>query len=146
MTRPSTNQSLAASDNDAGWKDEIIACEEQAVAAFLAADVAAMDQLLADDYVVNSPLQQILGKPQLLAMLGSGRIGHSSYVFDIEHISRRGDVAIVMGRDHVTNTPDGMLLHRRYTDVWQLENGSWRGIARHAHVVSREPARSASPA
>jgi hypothetical protein len=36
-----------------------------------------------------------------------------------------------------------MLLHRRYTDVWQLENGRWRGIARHAHVVSREPGRKA---
>lgn len=135
------DQPSIAVDSTTQWEHDVRAREEAIVAAFLAADVEAMDQLLADDYVVNSPLQQILEKPQLLALLGSGRIGHSSYDFDIEHISRRGDVAIVMGRDQVTNTPDGMLLHRRFTDVWQLENGRWRSIARHAHVVSRGPAR-----
>jgi len=32
------------------------------------------------------------------------------------------------------------VVSRRYTNVWRLENGTWRSIARHAHVVSREPA------
>jgi hypothetical protein len=46
-----------------------------------------------------------------------------------------GDV-VVMGHDRVTGPPAGDA-RRRYTNVWQLENGRWRSIARHAHVVAR---------
>jgi hypothetical protein len=51
-----------------------------------------------------------------------------------------GDVVVVMGRDRVTDPPDGTISHRRYTNLWRLEGGAWRCFARHANVVSREPA------
>jgi hypothetical protein len=75
-----------------------------------------------------------------MGLLDSGRIRHASYEFEIEHLSRHGDVAVVTGRDRVIDPPDGVVSLRRFTNVWRLENGTWRGIARHAHVVSRETA------
>ena len=57
----------------------------------------------------------------------------------IEHLSRHGDVVIVMGQDQVTGPPGGPA-RRRYTNVWQLQNGQWRSIARHAQLVSRDAA------
>ena len=122
------------------WEDDIRACEEKARAAFLDADVEALEQLWTDSYVVNSPLQQVVEKPRVLALLQSGRIRHSAYEYEIEHLSRHGDVVVVMGHERVQDPPDGVVSRRRYTNVWRLENGTWRSIARHAHVVSREPA------
>ena len=123
------------------WEQAIRAREEEARVAFLAADVPALEQLWSDGFVVNSPLQQVLPKPRVLELLRTGRIRHSAFELEIEHMSRHGDVVVVMGRDHVVDPPDGTRSMRRFTNVWLLEGGVWRSIARHAHVVSREPAR-----
>lgn len=122
------------------WEHEIRAREEAARVAFLAADVQALETLWADGYTVNSPLQQVLEKPRLLALLQAGRIRHSAYELEIEHMSRHGDTVVVMGRDSVVDPPDGTVSRRRYTNIWQLDGDVWRSIARHAHVVSREAA------
>jgi ketosteroid isomerase-like protein len=122
------------------WEGEIRALEEEARTAFLSGDLDALTLLWADGYTVNSPLNRVHQKAQLLDLLQAGRIRHTAFECEIEHISRHGDVVVVMGHDRVTDPPDGVVSRRRYTNVWQLENGRWRSIARHAHVVSREAA------
>lgn len=122
------------------WQDEIRAREEEARAAFLDADLEALKALWADGFVVNSPMQKVLEKDQVLGALASGRIRHQEYTFEIEHMSRFGDTVVVMGRDRVADPPDGIVSLRRFTNVWRLDQGTWRSIARHAHVVSRESA------
>jgi hypothetical protein len=121
------------------WENEIRALEQKACAAFLAADLVTLDELWADTFAVNSPLQKVLTKPQVMGALQSGRIRHLAYEGEIEYLSRRGDLVVVMGRDRVVDPPDGMVSHRRFTNIWQYEGGVWRSVARHAHVVSREP-------
>jgi len=120
------------------WEEDVRTVEDAVRTAFLMADIPTLEQLLADGYAVNSPLQEVLEKPRLLALLQAGRIRHRTYEYEIEHMSRHGDVVVVMGNDRVTDPPDGALSRRRYTNVWRLENGRWCSIARHAHVVSRE--------
>jgi len=122
------------------WEHTIRAREEEARTAFLAADVRALDELWSYDYAVNSPLQKVLQKPQVLELLRTGRIRHSAYEVEIEYMSRHGDVAVVMGRDSVVDPPDGTRSKRRFTNIWRLEGGVWRSIARHAHVVAQEAA------
>jgi hypothetical protein len=41
----------------------------------------------------------------------------------------------VMGRDAVDGPPANVLTQRRFTNVWQLQDGTWRMIARHAQVM-----------
>jgi ketosteroid isomerase-like protein len=135
MTRNSPDVEVAAA-----WEQEIRAREEEARLAFLTADVRALDELWADDYVVNSPLQQVLRKSQVIELLRAGRIRHTSFEVAIEYLGRHGDVVVVMGRDTVSDPPDGAVSRRRYSNVWRLDGGVWRSIARHAHLVSREPA------
>jgi ketosteroid isomerase-like protein len=120
------------------WDREIRQLEEEARMAFLAADVATLDRLWADGLLVNSPLQQVNERRGVLALLHSGRIRHTSLEVEIERISRHGDVVIVMGNDTVTDPPDGAISRRRFSNIWQLQDGGWRMIARHAHVVTRE--------
>jgi hypothetical protein len=120
------------------WELDIRVREEALRTAFLAANIAALEGLLAEGYVVNSPLQAVLDKRRLLELLRSGRIRHSAYDVQIERIERFGDTVVVMGHDTVIDPPDGAVSRRRYTNVWTHEGGVWRSVARHAHVVSRE--------
>jgi ketosteroid isomerase-like protein len=120
------------------WEQEIRALEEKARAAFLEADVETLERLWADGFVVNSPLNQVLDKARVLALLQAGRIRHETYECEIELVVRHGDVVVVMGHDRVTGPPDDATARRRYTNVWQLQGGAWRSIARHAHVMARE--------
>jgi quinol monooxygenase YgiN/ketosteroid isomerase-like protein len=128
----------AAAEGHAGWEDEIRRAEEEVRDAFLAVDVAALEHFWAEDFHVNSPLNQLTEKAQVIALLQSGRIRHTALEYEIEWMSRRGDVVVVMGRERVTDPPDGVVALRRFTNLWRLEGGRWRSIARHAHVVSRE--------
>jgi ketosteroid isomerase-like protein len=122
------------------WEQDIRACEEQNRVAFLAANVAVLDRLWTDDFAVNSPINVINDKQKTLALLRAGRIRHSSLVAEIEHMSRHDDVVVVMGSDRVTDPPDGVVTHRRFTNVWRQEGGEWRCFARHANVVRQERA------
>ena len=133
-------QPVPPTSGDAEWERDVRALEEEARVAFLSADLQTLDRLWADGYTVNSPLQRVNDKQQLFELLRAGRIRHLTFEPEIEQISRHGDVVVVMGHDTVTDPPDGARSRRRYTNIWQLQDGVWRSIARHAHIVSREPA------
>jgi hypothetical protein len=128
------------SPNTAGtWEQDVRAAEERHRQAFLATDTAALRAMFSDRLVVNSPLNTVVDKTQLLEMVRSGRIAISSFMQQIEHIERYGDVAVVMGQDAVVYAPPsplaGQTQKRRFTDMWQMENGRWRFIARQATVI-----------
>lgn len=122
------------------WQREIRAREEENRVAFLSADVASLERLWTDDFLVNSPLNFVNDKERTLALLRAGRFRHTSFTVEIEQMAWYGDMVVVMGSDRVTDPPDGTLSHRRFTDLWRIEGGAWRCFARHANVVSREPA------
>ena len=120
------------------WETEIRTREEEGRVAFLKADLVALDKLWGDSFAVNSPLQKVLEKQQVLEALRSGQIRHETFEIEIEYMRRHGDVVVVMGRDRVVDPPDGAVSQRRFTNIWKLDGSVWRSIARHAHIVSRE--------
>ena len=118
------------------WEQEIRALEERGRVAFLAGDTATLDDMWDDRLLVNSPLNLVNDKGRVLDLLGKGLIRHTMDEMEIEHISRYGDVVVVMGRDTVDGPPANALTHRRFTNVWQLQDGTWQMIARHAQVIA----------
>lgn len=132
------NASAAEPTAATSWQEQIRAREEEARAAFLQADLIALDGIFADSLTVNSPLQRLMTKPLLFEALRSGRIRHLENEAEIEYIQRYGDSVVVMGHDWVIDPPDRMLSRRRFTNLWCLDRGAWRLVARHAHIVSRE--------
>src|SRR4051812_9086522 len=118
------------------WEQEIRTLEEQGRLAFLAGDTAALDAMWDNRLLVNSPLDLVNDKARVLDLLGKGVIRHTMDEVEIEHIARYGDVVVVMGRDTVDGPPTNVLTHRRFTNVWQLQDGAWRMIARHAQVIA----------
>ncbi len=124
----------------ADWQREIRAREDDVRRAFVAGDVQTLDALWSDAFTVNSPLNDVRRKGDLLALIGAGRLRHLSLDGEIEHMSRHGDVVVVMGRETVADPPEGRTYHRRFTDVWRMQDGVWRTIARHANLVTERPA------
>jgi uncharacterized protein DUF4440 len=118
------------------WEQEIRTLEEQGRLAFLAGDTATLDAMWDSRLLVNSPLNIVNDKAKVLDLLGKGLIRHTRDDVEIEHIARYGDVVVVMGRDTVDGPPSNTLTHRRFTNIWQLQDGGWRMIARHAQVIA----------
>jgi ketosteroid isomerase-like protein len=127
QTRTAEEETLRARDDQ----------ERQAV---LNRDTAALERLWSDDFVVNSPGNQVLiGKRAVLAHIEQGFIHYASFERQVELVRVRGNVGIVMGAEIVQPIGKapmaGQTVHRRFTDVWKLEAGAWREIARHANVI-----------
>ena len=127
------------------WDAQIRVREEALRVAVLHADMRALDDLISDDYIVNSPQHKVVAKALLLQLLETGRLRHLSYESRIETMQRHGDTVVVMGGDRVVDGPDRVCSTRRFTNLWQLEDGRWRATARHAHVVAREGGEATPP-
>jgi ketosteroid isomerase-like protein len=119
------------------WQQDIQALEEQNRLAFLAQDIDTLRQLWSDDFIVNSPLNRIHDKDQILDLLQKGIILHAFFEVHIELIRRNGDIVVVMGRETVIGKPGTTPFHRRFTNFWYAEGRSWRLVARHANLISQ---------
>ena len=73
---------------------EIRQLEEQSRTAFLAGDIDTLDQLWADGFLVNSPLEQVNERAMVLKLLQSGRIRHTSLEVEIERIKQQWTLAM----------------------------------------------------
>jgi len=129
----------AATDSIATWESDVRALEEAGRVAFLAADTATLDAMWDEDLLVNSPLNIINDKARVLELLKTGRIRHTFDDVVIERVSRYDNVVVVMGRDTVDGPPHGAVMDRRFTNIWQLQDGAWKMIARHAQIVAARP-------
>ncbi|HET9634882.1 MAG TPA: nuclear transport factor 2 family protein, partial [Gemmatimonadaceae bacterium] len=79
-------------------------------------------------------------KARVLDLLKAGRIRHTFDDVVIERVERYDNVVVVMGRDTVDGPPHGEIINRRFTNIWQLHDGEWKMIARHAQIVPPKPA------
>jgi ketosteroid isomerase-like protein len=124
-----------AKSGSTDWKTEITASEAESARAFLARDIARLEQLWSDDLLINSPLNKVSPKRQILEMLQKGVIAHHALEQRPEIMRRDGDLVVVMGFDFVQDTPESPVLRRRITNVWRQENGAWRLYIRQATLA-----------
>jgi len=117
------------------WKSEFVALEARNREAYLARDIEGLSSLWSEDLVVNSPINRVHHRPQVLDLLKAGVIAHSSYEVDIEVVERLGELVVIMGAERIVNAPGTPLIHRRFTNVWRQEAGAWRMFLRHANVI-----------
>jgi len=104
-------------------------------AAILRGDLAALDKLWTEDFIVNNPFNEI----DKANRIRSGAVTYSSFVREPEAITIHGNTVIVMGRETAVpkgDSPDaGKTIKRRYTNIWMKREGRWRLVARHASVI-----------
>lgn len=117
--------------------------DEQERRAVLERDVDTLHELWSDRFTVNAPSHQIVRRSAVFALIENGTIHYSTFDREIEHVEVLGDVVVLMGRERVLpigNAPNaGMEVERRFTNIWQNEDGEWRTVARHASTVEVKP-------
>jgi len=109
----------------------------------LTGDANAMRSLMHPNYMVNSPVNQVVRKDQLIKLLSEGKIASESIERTIEATAITGNVGIVMGRETVIPKPNSELglahgvktLERRFTNVFVFDQGNWRLLARQSTVI-----------
>ncbi|MEP6494252.1 MAG: nuclear transport factor 2 family protein [bacterium] len=110
------------------------------VRALLVNDVKALTQLWSDDFVVTNPLNQLVHKQQVLALITSDTLAFTSYDRQIEYVHAYGGVVVVAGSESVVwagRMPmAGKRTPLRFTALWMKRGGRWREVARHANVIS----------
>lgn len=128
-------QPESAVDESKTWEREVRALEDQVRRAFVDRDIATLDRLWSDGFVVNSPLNTVTPKAQVLELLGSGRIGHVLFEATIEHIGRHDDLVVVMGGETVVDRAGDPSMRRRFSHVWRKKGDAWRTLVRHANII-----------
>ena len=103
-------------------------------------DFDALKELLAEDFTVNSPRNNVVkGREELFTLMRNGVTNYSSFVREPETVLIQRDTVIVMGAETLKpagNAPGaGQTLRRRYTNVWMRRNGKWLLTARQASII-----------
>ena len=119
---------------------ELIKLEDGWAAALLKADVAHIDQILADEYLDTDESGTITTKAQDLANLKSGDLKFTVLVPDDYRVRVYGDAAVVMGRNTLQGQFKGadMSGQYRWTDTWAKREGRWLCVATHVSKIPQK--------
>jgi ketosteroid isomerase-like protein len=96
-------------------------------------DVAFLDKILADDYVISG-----LAKPRYLEFIKSSEIKYTSFDREIRSVRVYGDTALVLGQTNVNgqSSPQGWFSSTfGFMDVWVKQQGRWRCVATKAEEI-----------
>jgi ketosteroid isomerase-like protein len=130
--------SLAQRNSESGAK--ILALENKWNEAYQRGDVAAMNSLLADDFVITVEDGNIFSKSGYIAHVGdSDNKVTLSEMSDLK-VRVHADVAVVTGVYHEKGTTKGKPyeFHDRLTDVWLLADSRWQVIASHYSIPVKD--------
>ncbi len=113
-------------------KDDILAAEQARCAAMLAADLAALDDLLDPGLCFSHATGAVDDKAQYLAKMAAGRIEYLSIDWSEERvIELSADSALLTGRMTSSVRVEGTekVLDNRVLAAWLRTGGTWRIIA-----------------
>jgi ketosteroid isomerase-like protein len=135
-----THAGAQAPRRDSPAEATIRALDDQERLAALNQDLAALERLWSEHFIVNAPSNQVMpNRRAVLDWFRRGMTMRSSYERSIEQLRVDGDIAIVMGEETLTPIATaplaGQTVRRRFTNIWKKEGDTWRLWARHANVI-----------
>lgn len=120
----------------------IRALEQAEVQAILQKDSATLLKLWDKNYTVNSPDNVIFvaGKTTLdRPVLKRAR---TSFTRDVELVTVKENFVFTMGSETVVPAGDqpatGQTVKRRFTNIWEKQDGGWKLVGRHANVICNQ--------
>jgi ketosteroid isomerase-like protein len=119
---------------------EIEALEQQEARAMHAADVSTLETLWADDLIVNSTSNLIVGKEILLEMVKTGRLRLRTYERRPVRIVTLGDLVVTTGNEvsQLIGETAEYKLFVSYMNVWTKREGNWQLLARHVGLIAKD--------
>ncbi len=119
---------------------KILVLENKWNAAYERGDIAAMDSLLADDFIITVEDGSTFSKPGYIAHNGDSTVHVEISAMSDLRVRMHGNTAVVTGRYHEKGrSKDKPYEYRdRFTDVWMNLNGRWQVIASHYSVPASQ--------
>jgi ketosteroid isomerase-like protein len=124
-------------------ENEIRQMEYEWGVAFERRDMATLDRLMDDEYVLTDPLGNVRSKAESLAALESNQVLFESTKSNNVHVRINGDTAVVTGRSSFRGRYKGWSLggQYQYTDVLVKRRGSWKAVSSHITALAAIPLR-----
>jgi ketosteroid isomerase-like protein len=112
---------------------KVLALEKKWNDAYKQSDIAAMDSLLADDFIITEEDGSTFSKPGYIAHSGGSALHVMISEMSDLQVRMHGNTAVVTGAYHEKGTEKGKPYEYRdrFTDVWMNLNGKWQVIASH---------------
>src|SRR6266446_3430731 len=119
---------------------KVLAAEDKWNAAYKRGDIATMESLLADDFIITLEDGSTFSKSGYIAHNGDPTIHIETTEMSGVSVRVHGNTAVVTGAYHEKGTSKGKPYeyHDRFTDVWMNTNGTWQVIASHYSIPARE--------
>ena len=110
-------------------EQEIIKLEQTVTNAQFKKDRAALERLLADDYLYTHSNGSVLNKAQEIAESMSSEVQWTDSKFADLKVRIFGDVAVLTGRQTIQGTATGYVPGpRRITDIFVKRSGHWQWV------------------
>ena len=128
--------SAAVPDSPDSASSKILACESQWNAAYKHGDVASMNSLLAEDFIITVEDGSTFSKTGYIAHNGDSSVHVETSDMSDLRVRMYGKAAVVIGAYHEKGTTKGKPYEYRdrFTDVWMDINGRWQVIASHYSI------------
>jgi ketosteroid isomerase-like protein len=100
-------------------------------------DTAALERIIADDWLCIDGAGLLINKRQLLERVAKGPFPFDTYRFDEQHVRLFGDAAVVRGRLSGSGAgEDGPFrLEQRFTRVYVRREQGWQAIATQVTIL-----------
>ena len=123
-----------------GVEQEIQRLDAELLAAMASHDVATVDRMLLDEFVLITSGGRVHGKKEILAEVGSPAVAFEANASREIHVRVRGDTAVLTGVLYQKGVQDGQAFDAtvRYTDTWVRIGGEWRQLSGHASRYTPE--------
>ena len=102
-------------------------------------DQAALDRIVAADFIITDADGRLMTKAQGDAQRKSGALKYTAFASDDFKVHVFGDTAIVTGRSTVKGTQNGKDIsgQERFTDVFVRRDGRWQAVSTHVSRVAK---------
>jgi ketosteroid isomerase-like protein len=128
---------------DQTWQLEKLG--EEWAAAELRGDTAALERVLADDFVAVGPLGFMLDKEQWLSRHDSGNLTYESFEWDEVSVRVHGNAAVMIGRETARGRYEDGDVRREIDDQFRVtlvfveEQGRWLLLGLHLSPIASPP-------
>jgi len=126
-------------DDSAATEEDIIKFERDWVAAIVNKDVAALERILAEDFVGTSVRGETFRKAQAIEDIKKGAYVVQSMNMDEVSANVYGDAAVAFTSQEEKSAYDGVNSsgHFHFTNTWIKRNGSWQVVASHGSPYAK---------
>lgn len=106
--------------------------------AIMSHDADGVKTVWADDFVVNSPNNEVLSRDQVIAVMAADFLDYRDFQKHITFVGKKPEMTVVMGYDTMVPAKGpgaGKQITRPFTDIWVKRAEGWKLVARQATIA-----------